>query len=215
MINLKSATFGAAIAAAVISAPAMAYEAGDMMLRVGAAGVYPTGDSDDINGLPPGAKVEADSAWSLGLTFTYMVTDEIGVGVLGAYPFKHDIKAKGSISSLGKVGSTKQLPPTVTLEYYFNNDTAFTPYLGAGINYTTFWDEDTSGALSGANLNLDDSWGYALEGGVDYSVNDQWMVSAQVYYLNIETNANVSTIPGNFNVDINPWTYVLTAGYKF
>jgi outer membrane protein len=215
MTNFKNAALGAAVAAAMISAPAMAYEAGDMMLRVGAAGVYPTGESDSINGLPAGAKVEADSAWSLGLNFTYMFTDNIGVGVLGAYPFKHDINGKGSISSLDKVGSTKQLPPTVTLEYYFNNTSAFTPYLGAGVNYTHFFDENTSGALSGTNLNLDDSWGYALEGGVDYSINDKWMVSAQVYYINIETNADVSALPGDFNVDINPWVYLFTAGYKF
>jgi len=215
MTNFKNAALGAAVAAAMISAPAMAYEAGDMMLRVGAAGVYPTGESDSINGLPAGSKVEADSAWSLGLNFTYMFTDNIGVGVLGAYPFKHDIKGKGTISSLDKVGSTKQLPPTVTLEYYFNNSSAFTPYLGAGVNYTHFFDEDTSGALSGTNLNLDDSWGYALEGGVDYSINDKWMVSAQVYYINIETNADVSALPGDFNVDINPWVYLFTAGYKF
>jgi outer membrane protein len=214
MTNVKAAALCAAIAA-TISAPVLAHEAGDMMLRVGGAGVYPTGDSEDINGLPAGAKVEADSAWSLGLSFTYMFTDEIGLGVLGAYPFKHDIKGQGSISSLGKVGSTKQLPPTVTLQYYFNNDSAFTPFLGAGINYTHFWDEDTSGALSGANLNLDDSWGYALEGGVDYDINDKWMVSGQVYYINIETKADVSTLPGNFNVDINPWVYFVSAGYKF
>jgi len=207
----------AALAAAlsITAVPAHAYEAGDILLRVGAAGVYPTGDSESINGLPAGAKVEADSAWSLGLTFAYMFTDNIGLGVLGAYPFRHDIKAKGSISSLGTVGKTTQLPPTVTLEYYFNNSSAFTPYLGAGINYTHFWNEDTKGALSGASLDLDDSWGWALEGGVDYSINDHWMISAQVYYIDIETKADVSAIPDKFNVDVNPWAYVITAGYKF
>jgi outer membrane protein len=216
MTKLKVAALSTAVAAAMISAPALAaHEAGDMMLRVGAAGVYPTGDSENISGLPAGSKVEADSAWSLGLSFTYMFTDEIGVGVLGAYPFEHDIKGQGSISSLDKVGSTKHLPPTVTLQYYFNNDTAFTPFLGAGVNYTHFFDEDTSGALSGANLNIDDSWGYALEGGVDYDVNDQWMISGQVYYINIEPKADVSTLPGNFKVDINPWVYFVSAGYKF
>lgn len=214
MRNLTATLFGAAVTAAMISGSAAAYEAGDMVLRVGAAGVYPTGDSEDITAIGAGAKVEADSAWSLGLSFAYMVTDDIGVGVLAAYPFKHDIDAKGSISDLGKVGSTKQLPPTVTLQYYFNNASAFTPYLGAGVNYTNFFDEDTSGALSGANLKLDDSWGYALEGGVDYAINDKWMVGAQVYYLNIETEADVTGL-GKFDVDVNPWTYLLTAGYKF
>jgi len=211
---LTKTALAAATATAFASVPALAYEKGDMMLRVGAAGVYPTGDSETISAVGPGAKVEAEDAWSLGLTFTYMFTDNIGLGVLGAYPFEHDIEGKGSISGLGKVGKTTQLPPTVTLEYYFNNTTPLTPYLGAGVNYTYFWDEEGKGALSDANLDIDDSWGYAFEGGVDYSINDQWMVSAQVYYINIETRAKVSGI-GSFDVDVNPWAYVLTAGYKF
>jgi outer membrane protein len=214
MSILKKTALAAATAAVFASAPALAYEAGDMMLRVGAAGVYPTSDSEEITAIAPGAKVEADDAWSLGITFSYMFTDNIGLGVLGAYPFEHDIDAKGSISSLGTVGKVKHLPPTVTLQYYFNNSTNFTPFLGAGVNYTYFFDEDTQGALSGANLDIDDSWGYAFEGGVDYNINDQWMVSGQIYYINIETEADVSGV-GKFDVDINPWVYFLSAGYKF
>jgi len=213
---LKKTVLGAAlVGSCFVATPIMAYEAGDMMLRLGGAGVYPTGDSDNINGLPAGSKVEADSAWSLGVTFTYMFTDNIGVGVLAAYPFEHDIEGQGTISSLDKVGSVKHLPPTVTLQYYFNNDTAFTPFLGAGVNYTHFFDEDTSGALSGTDLDIDDSWGYALEGGVDYDINDKWMISGQVYYINIEPDADVDAFPGNFTVDINPWVYFVSAGYKF
>ena len=215
MTSLKRAALGAAIATTMISAPALAYEAGDMMLRVGAAGVYPTGESENITPIAPGAKVEADSAWSLGITFSYMITDSIGVGVLGAYPFEHDINAEGSISSLGKVGSTKHLPPTVTLQYYFNNSTRFTPFIGAGVNYTYFFDEDTKGALSSTDLNLDSSWGLAGEAGLDVDIDDKWMVSGQVYYIDIETNAKIGGIPGDFNVKIDPWVYFLSAGYKF
>ena len=215
MSTLKKTALAAATAAVFASASAFAYEAGDMVLRVGAAGVYPTGDSEDITAIAPGAKVEADDAWSLGLSFAYMFTDNIGLGVLGAYPFEHDIEAKGSISSLGKVGSVKHLPPTVTLQYYFNNTSQLTPFIGAGVNYTHFFDEDTSGALSGANLDIDDSWGYAFEAGVDFDLNDKWIISGQIYYINIETEASVSGIPGNFDVDINPWVYFLSAGYKF
>ena len=215
MSILKKTALATATAAIFASVPAVAYEAGDMMLRVGAAGVYPTGDSDNITPIDPNAKVEADDAWSLGITFSYMFTDNIGLGVLGAYPFEHDIEGKGSISGLGKVATIKHLPPTLTLQYYFNNTTQFTPFLGAGLNYTHFFDEDTKGALSGTDLDLDDSWGYALEGGVDYNINDHWMVSGQIYYINIETRAKIDAVPGSYDVDINPWVYFLSAGYKF
>lgn len=206
MMTLKKAALGVAITAALFSAQAMSAEAGDLKLRVGAAGVYPTGDSEDLGG----AKVEAESAWSLGLSLTYMFTDNIGLGVLGAYPFTHDIKLDGA----GKVAETTELPPTITLQYFFNNSSAFTPFVGAGINYTIFWDEKTTGALAGTNLSLDDSWGYALEAGVDYDINEKWMVSAQVYYIDIDTKAD-SSAAGKFDVQIDPVAYLFTAGYKF
>ena len=70
MSILKKTALATATAAVFASVPAVAYEAGDMMLRVGAAGVYPTGDSDNITPIDPNAKVEADDAWSLGITFS-------------------------------------------------------------------------------------------------------------------------------------------------
>lgn len=212
--TFKAAVLGAAVAASFTCAPVMAYEAGDILLRVGAAGVYPTDESEEITAIAAGAEVEADSAWSLGLSLAYMLTDNIGVGLLAAYPFTHDIDAKGSISGLGKVGEITQLPPTLTLQYYFNNSSAFTPFVGAGVNYTYIFNEDTDGALEDTRLNVEDSWGYALEAGVDYAINDKWMVSGQVYYIDLETEAHVRGI-GEFDVDVNPWVYLITVGHKF
>lgn len=213
MSTIKKVALCLAVLATMNTAPLMANEAGDIKVRVGAAGVYPTGDSGNIDALGSNAKVEADDAWSLGLSLTYMLTDNIGVGLLGAYPFKHDIKGKGSISGLDKVAEVTQLPPTLTLQYVFNNSSAFTPFVGAGVNYTYFWDEKGKGALKNTTVDVNNSWGYALEAGLDYDINDKWMVGAQIYYLNIETRAH--TAVGNFNVDINPMTYLFTAGYKF
>ena len=53
--------------------PVSAYQSGDLVLRAGAAGVLPTGESETISAIAPGAKVEADDDWSLGLTGTYYV----------------------------------------------------------------------------------------------------------------------------------------------
>ena len=79
---IKKAALGLAIAAALGTSPLLAGEAGDFKVRVGAANVDPTGDSGNIDALGANAKVEADDAWSLGLSFTYMLTDNIGVGLL-------------------------------------------------------------------------------------------------------------------------------------
>lgn len=197
--------------------PAAAYDKGTFVARAGAAGVYPTGESDSFLG---GNKVEAESAWSLGLSFTYMATDNIGVGLLGAWPFKHDIEGSDGALDGEKVGSTKHLPPTLTAQYHFDvADQKVHPFVGAGINYTHFWDEDTSGPLNGTDLSLDDSWGWALEAGLDYELENNWIIGAQVYYINIETEADVkaggTTILNNLDVDINPWVYMVSVGRKF
>src|SRR5690606_40256319 len=89
------------LAAAVVAAsvPAMAYEAGDMMVKAGVINVNPKSDNIDLGG----SYAQIDDNTQLGLTFTYMVTPQIGVEVLAATQFEHDVKAGGN-----KIASTKQ-----------------------------------------------------------------------------------------------------------
>jgi outer membrane protein len=203
----------ALIAGAVtFSGSAFCYEKGDLILRVGAATVDPDGDGYDLGGY---GNVQADEDTQLGITGTYMLTNNWGIGVLAATPFSHDIELDGT-----KIGETKHLPPTVTAQYFFNNSSDFTPYVGAGINYTNFFEEETAVA---DELELDDSWGLALEAGVDWKVDNNWLVSAQIWYLDIEPSAtltNVNTGPAtgataSFDVELDPWVYMIGVGYKF
>ena len=200
---------------------AAAWEAGDIIFRAGAAGVLPDSDSDKLGLVGANDQVEAQDAWSLGLTLTYMATNNIGVGVLAAWPFEHDIDGKGTISALGTVAETKHLPPTVTVQYHFDTGTNFRPYVGAGINYTYFFDEDTSGpALPGAgftDLELDDSVGFAVDAGLDYELDNNWVLSGQVWYADIKTEATLKGTAGTakFDVDIDPWIVMVGIGKKF
>ena len=121
-----------------------------------------------------------------------------------------------------EVGSVKHLPPTLTVLWYpMESGAAFQPFIGAGINYTIFFQEDTSGAAQAAlgarNLELDDSWGLAARAGFDYMLSDCWSLHAGVYYLGIDTKANLDTALGKVgvDVDINPWVYTVGLGYRF
>jgi len=206
--------------ATLIATSAQAWQAGDVLLRAGAAGVYPTGDGTHP-AAGPGANVEADSAWSLGLTGTYMATNNIGVGLLAAWPFKHDIETKGALAGTGDAGETKHLPPTVTVQYHFDTGSNLHPFVGLGINYTNFFSEETNpgGVLSGGSLKLDDSWGLAGELGVDYELQNDWLVGAQVFYIDIDTDATVTglgaPLDSTFNVEIDPWVFMVSVGKKF
>ncbi|MFN2382418.1 MAG: OmpW family protein [Guyparkeria sp.] len=199
------------------SSAALAVQQGDILVRVGVAHVAPTGDSDIIptNGLTgAGARVEADSGTSLGLNFTYMATDNIGVQLLAAWPFKHDIEGAGALAGIGKVGETKHLPPTVTAQWHFAPQSTIRPFVGVGVNYTNFFSEDTTGALAGQSLKLDDSWGLAGELGVDIDIGNNWFVSGQVWYMDIDTEATVAGAV-SFDVHIDPWVYMIGIGTKY
>lgn len=87
-----------------------------------------------------GLKVKNDT--QLGLTGTYMLTDNIGVELLAATPFSHRINANVPALNLdlGRTAIIKQLPQSLYAQYYFfNADPAARPYVGAGLNYTRFY----------------------------------------------------------------------------
>ena len=51
------------------------------------------------------------------------------------------------------------VPPTLTLQYHFTQFGAWKPYVGAGVNYTYFYDRD----LANDTLELgSSSWGGAV-----------------------------------------------------
>lgn len=183
--------------AALVATPlsALAYEQGNMIVRVGATTVDAAGDFE-----PDG--VSAGDNTQLGLNFVYMATDNIGVEVLAATPFEHDIETKA-----GKVGTTKHLPPTVSAQYYFNNSSIATPYVGAGINYTVFFDEK----VGANNIELKNSVGLALQVGVDVALGNNWGVNVDIRQMDIDTEVK----GGNAEVEIDPMVYSLTALYKF
>jgi len=240
---MKKSTFLAtSLAAAILALPtvSMAHEANSLVLRVGAVTVDPHEDSSDLKvaglGTLAGAQVGLDSDTQLGINFTYKFTDNLGIGVLGATPFKHDISGAGSVlAGAGKLGSTKHLPPTVTLQYFpLPASSAVQPYVGVGFNYTTFFQEDTTStlvdtfsAVAGAQVNsvdmkLDDSFGLAAEIGVDYMVTDRIAINAAIWYADIDTEAELtakfadgSKAKAKIDVDVDPMVYMVSVGYKF
>lgn len=203
---LKSAV-AVALAGGLLAGTAQAYQAGQWLGRVGVYGVFP--ESDNLS-MGPGVNIDVDDGYSLGFNFTYMVNPNIGVELLGALPFKHDI----SLSGAGTVGETKQLPPTVSVQYHLMPEGTVHPYVGLGLNYTNFFSEKTKGALSGSSLKLDDSWGVAGQLGIDIDVAPNWFVNADLRYISIKSDAKLNGV-GIGTVDINPWVVGLTVGTRF
>lgn len=203
---MKSVTKIALLSAAIISAPlAMAHEAGDMFVRGGLINVMPHEDDGTGLGLSVGNDLQ------IGLTATYMYTDNIGMELLAATPFTHDVNLAGA----GKIGEASHLPPSLMVQYYFGQaDSAVRPYVGAGLNYTVFFDEQTEGALTGVDLELDDSFGFAAQAGVDYNITNNLFINASVWYMDISTDVNLDGVNAG-KLDIDPVSVMASVGYTF
>jgi outer membrane protein len=231
----KTLIASALLSGAMLSTQAQAFEPGDWIVRVGATGIYPEDtDSDPVTQggavVVPGSAVGPDDAWSLGLTIGYAVTDNVVVELLGAWPFTHDIESNNTLSdalaglSLGRgdIGEIKHLPPTLTVQYHFMPKNSIRPFVGAGINYFYPYDEEVKGPLKAAgynNLDVDDSWGLALQAGVDFDVNEDWFVTADVRWIDIEVDAEVTggalgPLSVN-NINVDPWVVSFMVGTRF
>ena len=227
---MNKSLLSAALAALALAAPvAHAHQAGDVIVRAGAITVAPNESSGDLKfdgSKVSGTKATLDSDTQLGLTFAYMLTDHVGLELLAATPFKHTVGVKGLGAGLdGKLADIKQLPPTLSLQYYPMEPTSkFQPYAGVGINYTLFFDEDLSGTRKQqgfSNLKLQDSVGFAGQLGMDYMLTENLLVNASVWYIDIDTKASVDGPSAlgysktKVDIDVDPWVYMVGLGYKF
>ncbi|QYX55638.1 outer membrane beta-barrel protein [Roseovarius sp. SCSIO 43702] len=181
MKTLTLLACGAAMAA--LGAPALAQSKGDMTLGFGVHSVMPRSSSSTTTA----GQITVGDNIRPTLTFEYFVADRIGIEVLAAWPFEHDIKLAGA----GKVGKTKHLPPTVSVQYHFVNSSSITPFIGAGVTYVTFFDDKGTGALAGTDIDLDDSWGFSAHAGVDIALSERSAIRLDARYMDIDTSAKV------------------------
>jgi len=194
-----------AAATLALSSHAVAYGAGDLFTRAGIAKVAPTSDNGSLadGALVVDVQDKTDVAFTLG----YRFHDKVGVELLAALPFEHDIHLNDD-----NIASTKHLPPTLTVQYYplGGSQSRVQPYVGAGINYTHFSDE----TLAMGELDLEDSWGAAGQIGIDLVVDDHWALNAAAWYLDIDTDASVNGAASG-NVEIDPLVVMAGLSYRF
>ena len=232
-VTSKALGVVSAAALSLFVAQAGAYEPGEWLIKVGVTSVSPdessskvklNGETLVLDGLT--TELEVDSETQLGITATYMITGNWGVELLAATPFTHTASGKGALSGLD-IAELDHLPPTLSAVYHFNEIQGFTPYVGAGLNYTIFFEEDLTGSadqalsglgLTGGDVELDNSVGIALQVGMDYALNDKWFVNASVRWIDIETTAEIRFDNGaklDVDVDIDPFVYSLFIGRRF
>lgn len=192
---------GAATAATLPDDP-LAKERFEVRARV--IGVLPD-VSSDVN---IGGKVDATNAVAPEFDVSYYFTPHISAELIAATT-QHKVTYNGDTS----LGKTWILPPTVTAQYHFLPDSAFNPYVGAGLNYSMFYGENSASGFN--SLKIDGGVGYALQAGADYWVDKHWGLNLDVkkLFLNVDAKLNHGSIRSD--IDLDPWIVGAGVAYRF
>ena len=198
---------------ALAATPALAQSAGSWTVGIGAHNVAPKSDNGTLTATPLGnLTMDVGSNVRPTITGEYFLQDNLGIEVLAALPFQHDIRVAG----VGKVGSTRHLPPTVSLQYHFGQGKV-KPFVGLGVNYTRFFSTKAEGAIAGANLDLSDSWGLAAHLGVDFKVGEKGAIRLDYRKVDIDTRVklNGANLGTKNTVNIDPSVYGIAYVFTF
>lgn len=214
-MKLKLATSTLALAAAVMTVtPALAQSEGQWHVRGRIISVIPD-DSADID--PIGGDTDISTSYVPELDITYFFNENVAAElILGVTP--HDVKAVGTALGDVDLGDVTLLPPTLTLQYHFQPQAQFSPYVGAGVNATVFFNEDLPSGSPLQSIDYDESFGLALQAGVDIAVNETWSLNVDVKKIFINTDVTIDagalgTVTAD--VDINPTVVGIGLGRRF
>jgi outer membrane protein len=211
------------------------------LVRFRGLGVIPDYDSSNwrVDGVPadialgyPGSDLSISSTIVPELDITYFITKHIAAElILGVTP--HQVNATGllanlpaplAVRNLGEIGDTWLLPPTLMLQYHFFMDNGVKPYVGAGVNYTVFFNQGSGPYFH--DFSLDNNWGWALQAGVDIPIGGNWFLNFDVKKIFLDTSASVwlnrnvltPTHHGALitaDVTVDPWLIGVGIGYRF
>jgi outer membrane protein len=203
--------------AVFVIAGASAADAQSWVLRARGISIDPDASSSTIG--DTGTSVDVDSATTLEVDLTRKFNKFFGLELIAATA-KHDIDAVGGALAGASAGSVKVLPPTLTFQWFILGEGMFSPYIGAGINYTYFYDYSLSDDLAGAgvtDIDFDDSMGFAGNIGLDINLGNL-IINGDIKYIQIDTDATRMTATGplaTISVDVNPWVFGVGVGYRF
>ncbi len=211
VIRLATATLLAALAH-----DAGAFDTSALTMRVRVINIAPADGSDPVGALAvPGNSIDVESKWAPDIDFEYALTPHVGLELLLTVPQRHEVVARQT--ALGpnvSLGTVQHLPPTLTAKYYFLTN-GVRPYVGAGVNFTWFTDDDLAVRAAGINkLDIDrTSVGLALQAGVDISLAGKWSLSLDAKKADISTDVKLNGTKLT-TVSVDPYIYGIGLGYR-
>jgi len=200
------------LAAAVLASLSLAAGSNAMaeespwLVRVRAVHLDTADKSDPVGGVGASDRLTVSSKTIPDFDISYFFTPNLAAELLLTYPQKHDVALDGK-----NIGTFKHLPPTLLMQYHFVLDSPFQPYVGAGVNYTTMSKVDLLGGKGGLEH---DSFGLALQAGVDYAIDKKWSLNFDMKKVQIRSDVFISGAKVS-RVKVDPLLVGVGVGYRF
>jgi outer membrane protein len=183
--------------------PGLAQTAGSWQWKLGINTIRPSVSGGALTAPSlPNTLLDVRPASSLIASATYFYTDHFSVEAFAGLPYEHDVVGAGSVAGAGKLGTVKQVSPTVMAQYRLGGPQAtLRPYLGLGVSYAYFYGEKGSGALTAltnpgstaTRLSVDAAWGVTAQLGATIQIGKGWQLDAAVLKTQLKTTARLST----------------------
>lgn len=202
----KIAAVASLIALGMSTSVAMAEELSPWQVRVRAVHIETANDSDPVGGTGASDRVHVSDKTIPELDISYFFTPNIAAELVLTVPQKHEVYLDGT-----SVGTFKHLPPTLTLQYHFTPGSTFSPYVGAGVNYTLISKERL---LGGAGTLESDSVGLALQAGVDFKLDKNWSLNFDIKRVQIRSDLYLDGDKIS-KLKIDPYLIGVGVGYRF
>jgi outer membrane protein len=193
--------------------PLVGKEAGTFMVRARAIGVIPEDNSSSITTI--GGHVSATAQAAPELDFSYFLTDNIAFELIAATT-RHEIQATGTKVGSFDVGSVWTLPPALTVQYHFLPHSAFSPYVGVGLD-AMFWYGASPANPPVTHFSVGTGIGPVLQAGIDYNITGHWFANLDVKQIFMNTDAHVDAlgITVKAHTALDPLVVGMGIGYRF
>lgn len=217
------------IASALLSLASASALAQDNTVRIGAVHININSESPDLtsNGpaflTPQPAGITVGNANTVYFGYTRRLTEHFSLDVALGIPPKHEVMGRGTLAPYGVTATVKQRAPTVFINYNFGSaEDKFRPFVGIGMNYTQFFDANSTPvgdiATGGpTKIDLKESFGVAGQLGVTYKLDDRWSVCASFAGAKVKTDMTATTgsIQRMTTINFRPTVYSMSVGYSF
>ncbi len=231
LIRVLVLYFSTLLAVLYCNSPAWSQEVPVNSIRVGFYDVFYHATATDLSGpfVPAGVNLQVKDVKTIYVAYVRRLTPDWDFEFAFGVPPKTDTVGKGP-ATLGSVpydgqviSSAKWFAPTVLFNYNLLDEThKWRPYIGVGVNYTTFYDRRSTPAGDAASggatkISLSRSIGPAADVGLSYKPSANWGIFASysATRVNSHLTANTAGIIRTSTIKFRPQALVVSVGYSF